>query len=172
MSTPAKLLVSACLLGRPVRYDGRAKTFDDAALSQWQSEGRVVSVCPELLGGFPTPRPPAEITAEIAGARGGYAVLKGEACIVETGGKDVTSGFVEGAEATLRTALEHDCTFALLTDGSPSCGSSFIYDGSFTGNRLAGAGVAAALLRQNGIGVFAPEQFADLAAAMDNHASS
>lgn len=163
MVEPPKLLVSACLLGRPVRYDGTAKTLHDDALGRWRRDDRVVAVCPELLGGLPTPRPPAEI----ADALDGQAVLDGRGRVIETGGADITPAFVHGAHAALKLALDHGCRLALLIDGSPSCGSASIYDGSFTGRRHAGEGVTAALLRRHGVTVFAPDRIDELAAMMD-----
>ncbi|HEV3432103.1 MAG TPA: DUF523 domain-containing protein [Paraburkholderia sp.] len=153
-----KILVSACLLGSPVRYNGAAKTLAHPLLDAWQREGRIVSVCPELMGGFGVPRP----AAEIAFARSGAQVLAGDAQVIDLAGADVTALFVAGAHAALAAAREHDCRFALLIDGSPSCGSQFIYDGSFSGLRHAGAGVTAALLRAHGIEVFADSQIAAL----------
>jgi uncharacterized protein YbbK (DUF523 family) len=79
----------------------------------------------------------------------------GGARVIEATGADVTDLFVAGAHAALNLAREHDCKLALLIDGSPSCGSSFIYDGAFAGRKHVGAGVTAALLRQHGIEVFA-----------------
>ncbi|WP_198669313.1 DUF523 domain-containing protein [Blastomonas sp. UPD001] len=158
---PAKLLVSACLLGKPVRYDGRAKTLDEDRLAQWIEDGRVVPVCPELLAGLPTPRLPAEIKGGT-----GREALDGAAVIVEADGADVTSTYVDGARATLALAVADGCRFALLTDGSPSCGGSFIYDGSFTSARIPGEGVVAALLRQHEIQVFTPSQLSLLEVAL------
>ncbi len=157
-----KILISACLLGRPVRYDGRGKRLDHQLIEQWQAEGRLVSVCPEILAGFPTPRPPAEIQK----GWDGVDVLAGGAAIFEDTGRDVTQAFINGAHAALKIAKEHDCRFALLTDGSPSCGSTFIYDGGFRGRRKSGAGAVAALLQQNGIEVFAESRIADLASVL------
>lgn len=147
----AKILVSACLLGRPVRYNGTAKPIGHASLEQWGREGRLVTICPELTAGFSVPRPPAEISR----GQSGQAVLAGTAQVFESTGTDVTRLYVAGAEAALALALEHDCRFAVLVDGSPSCGSSFIYDGSFGGRKHVGAGVTAALLREHSIEVFA-----------------
>jgi uncharacterized protein YbbK (DUF523 family) len=149
-ATP-KILVSMCVVGHPVRYNSSAKTAAHEALARWQREGRLVPVCPELAGGFSVPRPPAEI----AGGESGRQVLSGAARIVDVNGADVTAPFVAGAQTTLALAQAHDCRFALLADGSPSCGSTFIHDGSFSNRRHAGAGVTAALLREHGIEVFA-----------------
>lgn len=161
--TPTKVLVSACLLGKPVRYNGSAKALEDALLDRWISEGRIVSVCPEVMAGLPTPRPPAEI----ANGDSGAAVLQRDGRIVEADGNDVTEAYLAGARITLEYALRHDCRYALLTDGSPSCGRSFIYDGTFKSRRIDGEGVTAALLRQHGIAVFSQTEISFLAAALD-----
>ncbi len=161
--TLAKVLVSACLLGRPVRYNGSAKTLQDALLDRWISEGRIVSVCPEVMAGLPTPRPPAEI----ADGESGAAVIQRDGRIVEADGNDVTEAYLAGARIALEHAARYDCRYALLTDGSPSCGSSFIYDGDFKGRRIEGEGVTAALLRQHGITVFSQAEISLLAAALD-----
>ncbi|MDN5926184.1 MAG: DUF523 domain-containing protein [Hyphomicrobiales bacterium] len=158
----AKILVSACLLGRPVRYNGSARTVAHPALERWRQEGRLVSICPELTAGFSVPRPPAEI----AEGRSGEAVLSNGARVIEATGADVTDLYVAGAQATLALAREHDCRFALLIDGSPSCGSGFIYDGAFAGRKHVGAGVTAALLRQHGIEVFAETEIDALQARL------
>lgn len=149
-----KILVSACLLGKPVRYDGRGKALGHPALARWQAEGRVVSVCPEVMAGFATPRPPAEI----ADCGNGAAVLAGTAQVKDVTGEDVSGLFVDGARIALDLARENRCRFALLIDGSPSCGSAFIYDGSFSGAKHPGAGVTASLLRANGIEVFSDRE--------------
>lgn len=157
-----KILVSACLAGFPVRYNGAAKTARDAWLAIWRGEGRLVIVCPEVAAGLPTPRPPAEIQLRRTGAD----VLGRQASIHDDSGADVTAFFIAGAQHALERARAEGCRFALLADGSPSCGSTFIHDGEFGGNRHAGSGVTAALLEQHGIRVFAESQIADLAAAI------
>ncbi|STW70181.1 Purine nucleoside phosphorylase [Klebsiella pneumoniae] len=136
-----KLLVSACLMGFQVRYNGSEKAQLAATLSRWQQAGRLVIHCPELAAGLPTPRLPAEIL----GGTGGD-VLAGRARIVESDGRDVTEHYQLAAWLALSAAREAGCQAALLTDGSPTCGSQFVYDGSFRGRRKAGAGVAADLL--------------------------
>ena len=161
--TLAKVLVSACLLGRPVRYNGSAKTLEDALLDRWVSEGRVVSVCPEVMAGLPTPRPPAEI----ANGESGAAVIQRDGRIVEADGNDVTDAYLAGARIALEHALRHDCRYAFVTDGSPSCGGSFIYHGTFKGRRIDGEGVTTALLRQHGITVFPQTEILSLAAVLD-----
>ena len=157
-----RILISACLMGLPVRYDGKGKPLSHDLVARWREEGRLVVFCPELAGGFSVPRPPAEI------ARGadGPDVLSGAAAVLEKTGADVTAQFVAGAQKALELARSEGCDFALLIDGSPSCGSGFVYDGSFSGGRHPGRGVTAALLQQNGIQVFAPAAIESLAARL------
>lgn len=155
-----RILVSACLLGRPVRFDGRAKTVDDALLAGWRAEGRLVPFCPEVEGGLPVPRPPAEIE----GGAGGAAVLTGAARILTPEGKDVTRHFLAGAHAALALARSMDIRIAVLKDGSPSCGSLRIHDGTFRGRVTPGSGVTSALLEANGVRVFGEDRIAEAAA--------
>lgn len=144
-----KLLISACLLGQPVRYDGGAKTLHDPTLERWRREGRLVAACPEVQAGLSTPRPPAEIQGG-----GGAAVLDGTARVIARDGEDVSELFMSGAEQALALCRRHRIRVAILTEASPSCGSSTLYDGSFTGNRVSGQGVTAALLERHGVRVF------------------
>lgn len=145
----ARVLVSACLLGQPVRYDGRAATVRDEILDRWRRDDRLVSFCPEIAGGFPVPRPPAEIDGE-----GGAAVLDGDARVIDDGGRDVTEYFVHGARQALEACSTQGIGVAVLKEESPSCGSSLIHDGSFSGTTVEGMGVTTALLTQHGIRVF------------------
>ncbi|WP_284757433.1 DUF523 domain-containing protein [Agrobacterium sp. fls2-241-TYG-188a] len=147
-----KILISACLLGHAVRYDGKGKPLAHPAVERWKQEGRLVTICPEMAGGMAVPRPPAEIE----GGASGLDVLEGRARVIEITGGEVTSQFIDGAQKALAFAKEHGCAYALLIDGSPSCGSVAIYDGSFSGRKQAGNGVTAALLAQAGIAVFSP----------------
>ncbi|OSQ44263.1 DUF523 domain-containing protein [Thalassospira sp. MCCC 1A01428] len=148
---PARILISSCLLGAPVRYNGSAKTLVHDAIELWQEQGRLVPVCPEISAGLPIPRPPAEIEQGYDGTD----VLVRNARVVENTGRDVTDAFLSGAQIALDLARSRQCRFALLTDGSPSCGSSFIYNGQFNGTRHNGVGATVALLQRNGIAVFA-----------------
>ncbi len=157
--TTAKILISACLLGHAVRYDGKGKPLIHPAIDRWRKEGRLVTICPELAGGMSVPRPPAEIENGMTGAD----VLAGRARVVEITGGDVTEAFVAGARHALEFAQMHGCTHALLIDGSPSCGSGFIHDGRFSGIRHAGNGVTAARLRQAGIAVYSDRDIGQLA---------
>lgn len=154
-----KILVSACLMGFKIRYNGSEKAQIVETLARWQQEQRLVVHCPELAAGLPTPRPPAEIFAA-----DGKDVMQERARIIENTGQDVTEHYQLAAWMALRAAQESGCTAALLTDGSPTCGSQFIYDGSFSGQRKSGMGVAASLLSEHGIKVFADTQLAELMA--------
>ena len=145
-----KVLVSACLLGAKVRYHGGDAACDHPILQRWLEEGRLVAVCPERDGGLPTPRPPAEIV----GPGAGDGVVHRIAIVRTAAGVAVTDQFVRGAEAALDAAKRHAIHIAVLKDGSPSCGATFVYDGTFSGTRMAGTGVTAALLESNGVRVF------------------
>ncbi|AWI81972.1 purine-nucleoside phosphorylase [Parazoarcus communis] len=157
------ILVSACLLGEAVRYNGGDNRCDHALLKRWVDEGRVVPVCPEVAGGLSTPRPPAEITR----GGGGRAVVDGEARVVAVDGRDVTEQFIRGAERALAHAREMGIRVAVLKEGSPSCGSGAIYDGNFSGTKVAGVGVTTACLAQAGVCVFSEHQLADAARMLE-----
>ncbi|WP_207062949.1 DUF523 domain-containing protein [Motiliproteus sp. SC1-56] len=156
-----KILVSRCLLGEPVRYDGRGAPCRAPQLEQWRREGRLIAVCPELAGGLACPRPPAEVQ----GADGG-AVLTGEARVLTQSGQNLTDAFLRGANAALDLCRQHGIRLALLKARSPSCGATDTYDGSFSGRLLPGVGVTAARLRRAGIQVFDEQQLPNLAAAL------
>ncbi|MGE7959817.1 DUF523 domain-containing protein [Pseudomonas sp. NPDC089530] len=155
-----KVLVSRCLLGHPVRYDGAASgPFD--LLASWQAEGRVVALCPEVAGGLPTPR----AAAEIPGGQGGE-VLDGLAQVITTEGEDVSAEFLSGARQALELVRQHQIRIAVLKANSPSCGNLLTYDGSFSGVKVSGEGVTAALLKRAGVQVFSELQLAEAAAAL------
>lgn len=148
-----KVLVSACLIGERVRYNGTANTLCNTVLEIWKREGRIVPVCPEVAGGLPVPRTPAEIV-------GGQAqdVLDGHGRVMTQTGQDVTEFFIKGAQQALTLALNQQVACAILAEGSPSCGSSSVYNGHFNGTRIPGMGITTCLLRQHGIKVFSQYQ--------------
>jgi uncharacterized protein YbbK (DUF523 family) len=148
-----RILISSCLVGQPVRYDGSSKLCEHAILTKWGNENRLVPFCPEVEAGLLIPRPVAEIIGE-----DGFAVLENRSKVMERNGQDLTQKFIEGARKTLQIAVGAGLCLAILTDGSPSCGSTYIYDGTFSGVRKAGMGVTAALLKQNGVRVFSQTQ--------------
>jgi uncharacterized protein YbbK (DUF523 family) len=144
------VVVSACLLGDPVRYDGTDNCVRSDILERWRHEERVVAYCPEVAGGLSTPRPPSEII----GGRGAD-VLEGDAVVETESGGDVTDEYVAGARGALEAARRTGAQVAVLKDGSPSCGSTYVYDGTFSGREVDGAlGVTAALLERHDIRVF------------------
>lgn len=148
-----KILISACLTGDKVRYDGNHNRIKDKRLDRWQEEGRLIPICPEVSGGLPVPRSPVEI----AGGEG-EGVLNRTAKIVTKEGLDFTGEFVRGAGSALSLARQHNIAIAILKERSPSCGSHFIYDGQFNRKLKTGMGVTARLLQKNGIRVFNEDQ--------------
>ncbi len=162
-NTQANILVSACLLGSAVRYNGTDLLIDHPLMKKWQAENRLVSICPEVAGGMSVPRAPAEIQNG-----DGKSVLGGKSKVLDNEGNDVTNAFIRGALQALKTALDNDCVAAILTEHSPSCGSNMVYDGSFTKKKIAGVGVTTSLLEQNHIPVFNQQQLEDLQIYLEN----
>jgi uncharacterized protein YbbK (DUF523 family) len=137
------VVVSACLLGRPCRFDGKDKFTPELA---FMLEGRhVIAVCPEELGGLGTPRPACQVTGGT-----GAEVLDGTARVIDANGVDRTAAFINGARAALELALEGGAREAVLKERSPSCGVTSIYREGHPGP---GQGVFAALLARHGIAV-------------------
>ena len=139
-----KILISACLLGVCCRYDGASKAHPLAA--SLAERHTLVPVCPEQLGGLPTPRPPAE--------------RRGDRVVTQSG--DVTEQYRRGAEETLKLCKLFGCEAAVLKERSPSCGHGQIYDGTFSGTLTAGDGVTAELLAAHGIPVYGESQIEEL----------
>ncbi|MFO8006774.1 MAG: DUF523 domain-containing protein [Candidatus Brocadiia bacterium] len=140
---PEVILVSACLLGLPTRWDGDDRQREEAV--RLAAHCHLVPVCPEQAGGLPTPRDPAEITEG-----DGPAVLDGAARVLNTAGVDVTDNYRRGAQTAARLAELTGARRALLKEGSPSCGVSRIRRND---NDVRGCGVTTALLRRKGIAV-------------------
>ena len=132
------LLVSACLMGFDCKYSGGNNALSPETLEALRRSFRLIPVCPETAGGLPTPREPSE--------------RRGER-VVSRDGRDVTAAFQKGAALTLRLAERYGAKRALLKCNSPSCGSGFVYDGSFSGKLVLGDGVTAELLKSRGIAV-------------------
>ena len=148
-----KILISACLLGEKVKYNGKDNFQGSEMIQSWQKEGRVVPFCPEVAGGLPVPRNPVEISGGE-----GKDVLSGQGKTLDNAGNNLTEAFVAGAQETLLLAKKHNIKLAVLKEGSPSCGSHLIYDGLFRGIKIPGKGVTARLLEQNGIETFNEEE--------------
>ena len=142
-------IVSACLVGVNCRFDGKNKL--DGHLLKVFKRGELLPVCPEQLGGLPTPRVPAKI---IDGD--GYGVLDGKTTVINEKNENVTENFVRGATEVLKIAKSLDIKEAILESKSPSCGSGKLYDEA-SGSFIKGDGVLAALLKRNGIHVIPHE---------------
>lgn len=149
-----RVLVSSCLLGIPCRYDGKSAPLE--GLAELASKVELVPVCPEQMGGLATPRPPAE--------RVGDKVLTKE-------GGDVTEQYRRGAEIAAALAELTDCDCALLKAKSPSCGDGLIYDGTFTGTKVAGNGVTAEAVKAAGVPVFDETRWDEFLAFIDKEAA-
>lgn len=147
-----KIIVSACLLGEKVRYDGKTKLLDHPLMKRWQEEGRIVGICPEIAGGLAIPRPAAEQQNDR---------------VVTIQGQDVTDAFTKGAKQALQLVNDHNIKFALLKANSPSCGNQQIYDGSFSNTLIDGSGVTAKLLSKNGVKVYNEHQLDELSKMLE-----
>jgi len=135
------IIVSACLAGINCRWDGEARP--NPKIIEMIKDGKAIPVCPEQLGGLPTPRTPSE-------QRGDKVFAKD--------GNDVTVQFRKGAEEILKIAKMINCNQAIFKSKSPSCGCGKIYDGSFFGKLIDGDGVTAKLLKENNIKVITEEE--------------
>lgn len=135
-----KILVSACLLGVNCRYDGETKENNE--VFEYLKDKEVMLICPEIMGGLPTPRMAAQ-------RRGDKVVTKD--------GRDVTENFQRGANEVLKLAKKFNIGKALLKAKSPSCGSNLIYDGTFSGKKIPGDGITAEILKKNGIEIITEE---------------
>lgn len=149
------LLVSACLLGEPVRYDGKTKA--SKGIKELAENHKLVAFCPEVSGGLPVPRPASELKGSainiLQGDGGGVFTKKGT---------DFTKAFLKGAEKALALCKQHDIKIAVLKERSPSCGANFVYDGTHQGRVIPGQGITATLLKQNGIIVYTEDNFSEL----------
>ncbi len=139
-----KIIISGCLLGEKCRYNGEKAKPEvleqmQAIILKISKEYEMVSACPEVMGGLPIPRVPAEINGEK---------------VINEKGEDVTKEYITGAAKVVKIAKEEKVVMAILKDGSPSCGSTEIYDGSFAKRKIKGEGITTKELRKNGIKVF------------------
>ncbi len=139
-----KIMVSACLLGYNFKYDGNNNL--NTELINFLKDYDVISICPEVMGGLSIPRIPSEIKDDK---------------VLNEKQKDVTNEFIDGANKVLLLAKENDIKVAILKDGSPSCGNSYIYDGTFTHTKVNSFGITAKLLSQNGIIVLNENNYKD-----------
>ncbi len=131
-----KILVSACLLGENCKYSG-GNNYSEK-VRKFLEGHQVIPVCPEVMGGLPVPRSPAEIVNGV---------------VTNAEGISVDREFRLGAEKALQIALEEHAQLAILQSRSPSCGAKEIYDGTFSKRKIPGKGIFAALLEEAGIPV-------------------
>lgn len=145
-----KILISACLLGECCKYSGGSNRNEEVLMwknrLEQEKNAEFIPICPEVMGGLPTPRVPAEI-------RGGKVITRD--------GRDVTEEYHLGAGKALTLAMKKGCSYAVLKERSPSCGNGFVYDGSFSGTLTAGDGITACLLKAHGITVAGESQACD-----------
>lgn len=139
------IIISACLCGCDCKYNG--KNNKNESCVELLKRGKAVLVCPEQLGGMTTPRVPSEILKN-----------DGKISVISKEGKDVSKEFKKGAKEALKIAKLVDAKVAILKNGSPSCGSKNIYDGTFSGNKIKGEGITAKLFVENGIEVFSEDE--------------
>ena len=139
------MIISACLCGCDCKYNG--KNNKNESCVELLKRGKAVLVCPEQLGGMTTPRVPSEILKN-----------DGKISVISKEGKDVSKEFKKGAKEALKIAKLVDAKVAILKNGSPSCGSKYIYDGTFSNNKIEGKGITAKLFMENGIEVFSEDE--------------
>ena len=139
------ILVSACLLACPCRYDGQSKPCP--GIDRLRARHTLIPFCPEIYGGLPTPRPPSERLGDR---------------VVNDRGQDVTAAYERGAREALRLVRLFGCGAAVLKSRSPPCGKGQIYDGSFSRALIPGNGVTAALLLENGVPVYTEDELEEL----------
>lgn len=147
MKKKIKVLISACLLGDNVKYSGGNNLTPKLVTLLEKYNVDIVKVCPECFGGLPIPRVPSEIK---------------ENKVFSKDNRDVTEEFLIGVEKTLKIAKENDVNFAILKERSPSCGSTYIYDGNFSGKIIEGQGVATRKLNEENIIVFSEENLEEI----------
>ena len=138
------ILVSACLLGEQVRYNGEG--YNNKLLNKYSYLNKFYSVCPEILGGLAVPRNQAEIV---------------KSKVLTEQGEDVTNAFTKGADYAMEIVKENNIKYAILKANSPSCGNKMIYDGTFSKNKIVGYGLTAKLLLSNGVVIYSEEEITE-----------
>ena len=147
MEKEIKVLISACLLGDNVKYSGGNNLKPELVTLLEKYNVKIVKICPECFAGLPIPRVPSEIR---------------EDKVFSKDGRDITEEFLSGAEKTYQVAKKKQVDFAILKERSPSCGSSYIYDGSFSGNVIQGQGLTARKLSKENIIIFSEENLEEI----------
>ena len=139
-------LISACLCGVNCKYNG-LNNYNEIC-DKLLASGKAILVCPEQLGGLPTPRIPSEIIGKSSNI-----LTYNNGSVIDKNGNDATSQFLKGAQETLQIAKKMNIKKAILKDGSPSCGVNYIYDGNFNGTKIKGMGLTAQLLKESSIDI-------------------
>lgn len=139
-------LISACLCGVNCKYNG-LNNYNEICDKLFTS-GKAILVCPEQLGGLPTPRIPSEIIGKSSNI-----LNNNNGSVIDKNGNNVTPQFIKGAKETLQIAKKLNIKKAILKDGSPSCGVNYIYDGNFNGTKIKGMGLTAQLLKESSIDI-------------------
>lgn len=139
------LLISSCLLGNNVKYNGKNNYIKEVELLK--NKYNLIVICPEVMGGLPIPRIPSEILNDK---------------VINKEGKDVTINFNKGAEEAIKLVKKYNIKKALLKEGSPSCGSRYIYDGTFSGNKIDGVGVTTKKLIELGLDIYSEKEIEKL----------
>ena len=130
------IVVSGCLVGENCKYNEENNKSQNVL--NFLKDKEYITVCPEMLGSLPCPRDPSEIVGER---------------VINKAGEDVTDNFISGGKKALEIALSNKCTLAILKEGSPSCGKSLVYDGSFSNRKIKGQGITAKMFKEMGIKV-------------------
>lgn len=151
---PIPILISACLLGDKVKYSGSHNLTPPLLSLLERYPTKLIPICPEVMGGLTTPRPPAEKIGEK---------------VMTIQGVDVSNAFNQGANLALKQALQHQIAFAILKEKSPSCGSQQIYNGSFNGTLINGEGITTHKLKNYGFTVFSEQQLVEIEMALKQH---
>ncbi len=131
------LLISSCLLGNNVKYNGKNNYIKEVELLK--NKYNLIVICPEVMGGLPIPRIPSEILNDK---------------VINKEGIDVTSNFIKGKDEAIKLVKKYNIKKALLKEGSPSCGSKYIYDGTFSGNKIEGYGITTKALKELGLDIY------------------
>ena len=139
------LLISSCLLGNNVKYNGKNNYIKEVELLK--NKYNLIVICPEVMGGLPIPRIPSEILNDK---------------VINKEGKDVTIHFNKGREEAIKLVNKYNIKNALLKEGSPSCGSHYIYDGTFSGNKIDGVGVTTKKLIELGLDIYSEKEIEKL----------
>jgi uncharacterized protein YbbK (DUF523 family) len=139
------LIISTCLCGNNTKYNGGNNLID--RLNEIEAKFNLIHICPEVFGGLSTPRNPSEILGDK---------------VISNKGLDVSNNFINGANQAVELAKKYNVKYALLKEGSPSCGVHKIYDGTFTGTKIDGNGITTFMLKELGVIVFSENEIDEL----------